>query len=78
MDLKPNVLTEYYFNDNILYTLSTTSCDSMEQSMDKIKDSYKGYKTYMTHADGDNYYVVKFVNNDKIFYIIQLEGYFHN
>jgi hypothetical protein len=72
MDLKPNVLTEYYFNDNILYTLSTTSCDTMEQSMNKINDSYKGYKTYMTHADGDNYYVVKFVNNDKIFYIIQL------
>jgi len=35
MDLKPNVLTEYYFNDNILYTLSTTSCDTMEQSMNK-------------------------------------------
>jgi len=72
MDLKPNVLTEYYFNDNILYTLSTTSCDTMEQSMDKVKDSYKGCKTYMTHTEGDNYYVVKFVNNDKIFYIIQL------
>ena len=72
MDLKPNVLTEYYFHDNILYTLSTTSFDTMEQSMDKINESYKGYKIYMTHTDGDNYYVVKFVNNDKIFYIIQL------
>lgn len=72
MDPKPIVLTEYYFNDNILYTLSSTSCDTMEQSMNKINENYKGYKTYMTHTDGDNYYVVKFVNNDKIFYIIQL------
>ncbi len=72
MDLKANLLTEYYFDNNILYTLSTTSCDTMEQSMNKINESYKGYKTYMTHTDGDNYYVIKFVNNDKIFYIIQL------
>ena len=72
MDRKANLLTEYYFDNNILYTLSTTSCDTMEQSMNKINGSYKGYKTYMTHTDGDNYYVIKFVNNDKIFYIIQL------
>ena len=72
MDLKPNLLTEYYFDNNILYTLSGKLYDSMDESLNDIFTSYKGYKTYMTHTDGDNYYVVKFTNNDKIFYIIQL------
>ena len=72
MDLKPNLLTEYYFDNNILYTLSNKFYDSMDESLNDILNSYKGYKTYMTHTDGDNYYVVKFTNNDKIFYIIQL------
>ena len=72
MDLKPNLLTEYYFDNNILYTLSTKFYDSMDKSLNHIFNSYEGYKTYMTHTEGDNYYVVKLVNNDKIFYIIQL------
>ena len=72
MDLKPNLLTEYYFNNNILYTLSSKFYDSMDESMNHILNSYKGYKIYMTNTEGDNYYVVKFTNNDKIFYIIQL------
>ena len=72
MDLKPNLLTEYYFDNNILYTLSSKFYDSMDESLNHIFNSYKGYKTYMTHTDADNYYVVKFTNNDKIFYIIQL------
>jgi len=72
MDLKPNLLTEYYFNNNILYTLSSKFYDSMDESLNDIFTSYKGYKTYMTHTEGDNYYVVKLVNNNKFFYIIQL------
>ena len=72
MDLKPNLLTEYYFDNNILYTLSSKFYDSMNESLNHIFNSYEGYKTYMTQTDGDNYYVVKLVNNDKIFYIIQL------
>jgi hypothetical protein len=72
MDLKPNLLTGYYFDNNILYTLSSKFYDSMDESMNHIFSSYKGYKTYMTHTDGDNYYVVKFTNNYKLFYIIQL------
>ena len=72
MDLKPNLLTEYYIDNNILYTLSSKFYDSIDESLNDILNSYKGYKTYMTHTDGDNYYVVKFTNNDKIFYIIQL------
>ena len=42
------------------------------KSLNDILNSYKGYKTYMTHTEGDNYYVVKLVNNNKFFYIIQL------
>lgn len=72
MDLKPNLLTEYYIDNNILYTLSSKFYDSMDESLNDIFTSYKGYKTYMTHTECDNYYVVKFTNNDKIFYIIQL------
>ena len=72
MVLKPNLLTGYYFDNNILYTLSSKFYDSMNESMNHIFSSYKGYKTYMTHTDGDNYYVVKFTNNYKLFYIIQL------
>ena len=56
----------------IFCILSTKFYDSMDESMNHIFSSYKGYKTYMTHTDGDNYYFVKFTNNDKLFYIIQL------
>ena len=49
MDLKPNLLTEYYFNNNILYTLSSKFYDSMDESMNHILNSYKGYKIYMTY-----------------------------
>ena len=31
MDLKPNLLTEYYFDNNILYTLSSKFYDSMDE-----------------------------------------------
>jgi len=76
MDLKPNLLTEYYFDNNILYTLSSKFYDSIDESLNNIFSVYKGYKIYMTHTDGDNYYVVKFTNNDKLFYIIQLSQFY--
>ena len=36
MDLKANLLTEYYFDNNILYTLSSKFYDSIDESLNHI------------------------------------------
>ena len=63
-------VTEYIFKDKQLYNYPSFKINTIDNLLDIIHEKYPDKKTYMTHTEGSDEYLIKFTNDDKhLFYL---------
>jgi len=67
--MKKYIVIEYIHKDNILYTVSNEFKDLYE-IIKMISEKYPNKKHYMTLSEGDDKYIIKFNEDDNIFFIV--------
>ena len=63
-------VTEYIFKDKQLYNYPSFKINTIDNLLDIIHEKYPDKKTYLTHTEGTDEYLIKFTNDDKnLFYL---------
>ena len=63
-------VTEYIFKDNQVYNYPSFKINTIDNLLDIIHEKYPDKKTYLTHTEGTNEYLIKFTNYDNnLFYL---------
>ena len=65
------LVSEYYYEDDLLSILSEKSYDNLSEIIQMISKKYKGLRHYMTLSEGDDKYIIRFNDNDKICFLIE-------
>ena len=65
------LVSEYYYEDDLLSILSEKSYDNLNEIIQMISKKYKGSRHYMTLSEGDDKYIIRLNNNDKICFLIE-------
>tara|TARA_B100000123_G_C25698300_1_gene414178 strand:- start:670 stop:885 length:216 start_codon:yes stop_codon:yes gene_type:complete len=65
------LVSEYFYEDDLLSILSEKSYDNLNEIIQMISRKYKGLRHYMTLTEGDDKYIIKFNDNDKICFFIE-------
>ena len=64
------LVTEYYYEDDLV-SLDKKTYQNLSEIINMISKKYKGLKHYMTLSEGDDYYIIRFNDNDKICFLIE-------
>ena len=65
------ILSEYYYEDDLFSVLEPKSYDNLNEIIQMISKKYKGLRNYMTLSEGDDKYIIRFNDNDKICFLIE-------
>ena len=65
------LVSEYYYEDDLLSILSEKSYDNLNEIIKMISKKYKGVSHYMTLTEGDDKYIIRLNNDDKICFLIE-------
>lgn len=64
------LVNEYYYEDDY-FSLDTKTYQNLSEIITMISRKYNGMKHYMTLTDGDDKYIIRFNDNDKICFLIE-------
>ena len=65
------LLSEYYYEDDLFSVLGTKTYQNLSEIIQMINRKYKGLNHYMTLTEGDDKYIIRFNDNDKICFLIE-------
>ena len=65
------LVSEYFYEDDLLSILSEKSYNNLNEIIQMISKKYKGLRNYMTLSEGDDKYIIRFNDNDKICFLIE-------
>ena len=65
------LVSEYFYEDDLLSILSEKSYNNLNEIIQMISKKYKGLRHYMTLSEGDDKYIIRFNDNDKICFLIE-------
>tara|TARA_A100001015_G_scaffold287846_1_gene358055 strand:+ start:3656 stop:3871 length:216 start_codon:yes stop_codon:yes gene_type:complete len=65
------LVSEYFYEDDLLSILSEKSYDNLSEIIQMISKKYKGLRHYMTLSEGDDKYIIRLNENDKICFLIE-------
>lgn len=66
------LVSEYYYEDDLFSVLGTKTYGNLNEIIQMISKKYKGLRNYMTLTEGDDKYIIRFNNNDKICFIVEV------
>ena len=65
------LVSEYFYEDDLLSILSEKSYNNLNEIIQMISKKYKGMQHYMTLSEGDDKYIIRLNDNDKICFLIE-------
>lgn len=65
------LVSEYYYEDDLFSILEPKSYQNLNEIISMISKKYKDMKHYMTLTEGDDKYIIRFNDNDKICFLIE-------
>ena len=65
------LVSEYIYEDDLVYVLDTKTYRNLSEIISMISKKYKGLRHYMTLSEGDDKYIIRFNDNDKICFLIE-------
>ena len=65
------LVNEYFYEDDLFSVLDTKTYNNLSEIITMISKKYKDMKHYMTLTDGDDKYIIRFNENDKICFLIE-------
>lgn len=65
------LVSEYYYEDDLFSVLEPKSYQNLSDIIQMIIKKYKGMNHYMTLTEGDDKYIIRFNDNDKICFLIE-------
>lgn len=65
------LVSEYFYEDDLLSILSEKSYNNLNEIIQMISKKYKGLRHYMTLSEGDDKYIIRLNDNDKICFLIE-------
>ena len=65
------LVSEYFYEDDLFSVLEPKSYDNLNEIIQMISKKYKGLRNYMTLSEGDDKYIIRFNDNDKICFLIE-------
>ena len=65
------LVSEYYYEDDLFSVLEPKSYQNLNEIIQMISKKYKGLRNYMTLTEGDDKYIIRFNDNDKICFLIE-------
>ena len=65
------LLSEYYYEDDYFSILPHKIYNNLSEIITMISRKYKGMKHYMTLTEGDDKYIIRFNEDDKICFLIE-------
>ena len=65
------LVSEYYYEEDLFSVLEPKSYDNLNDIIQMISRKYPGMKHYMTLSEGDDKYIIRFNENDKICFLIE-------
>ena len=65
------LVSEYFYEDDLFSVLDTKTYNNLNEIIQMVSKKYKGMKHYMTLTEGDDKYIIRFNDNDKICFLIE-------
>ena len=65
------LVNEYLYEDDYLSILETKTYQNLSEIINMINHKYKDMKHYMTLTEGDDKYIIRFNEDDKIYFIVE-------
>ena len=65
------IVSEYYYEDDLFSILPPKTYNNLNEIIQMISTKYPGIKHYMTLTEGDDKYIIRFNDNDKICFLIE-------
>ena len=65
------LVSEYFYEDDLLSILSEKSYNNLNEIIQMISKKYKGLRHYMTLSEGDDKYIIRLNDNDKRCFLIE-------
>lgn len=65
------IVSEYYYEDDLFSILPPKSYQNFNEIIQMINKKYPDMRHYMTLTEGDDKYIIRFNNNDKICFLIE-------
>ena len=65
------LVSEYYYEDDLFSVLGTKTYENLNEIIKMISKKYKGLRHYMTLTEGDDKYIIRLNNDDKICFLIE-------
>ena len=65
------LVSEYYYDDGYISVLEPKPYQNLNEIIQMISNKYPDVKHYMTLTEGDDNYIIRLNNNDKICFIIE-------
>lgn len=65
------LVSEYYYEDDLFSVLEPKSYQNLSDIIQMIIKKYKGMNHYMTLTEGDDKYIIRFNEDDKICFLIE-------
>ena len=69
--MKKYLVSEYLYEDDLFSVLGTKIYQNLSEIITMISKKYPGMKHYMTLSEGDDKYIIRFNENDKICFLIE-------
>ena len=65
------LVSEYYYEDDLFSILEPKSYQNLNEIIQMISNKYPGMNHYMTLTEGDDKYIIRLNENDKICFLIE-------
>ena len=65
------LVSEYYYEDDLFSVLGTKTYENLNEIIQMISKKYKGLRNYMTLTEGDDKYIIRLNNDDRICFLIE-------
>ena len=65
------LVNEYYYEDDLFSVLDTKTYNNLNEIIQRRSKKYKDIRHYMTLTEGDDKYIIRFNDNDKICFLIE-------
>ena len=65
------LVNEYYYEDDLFSVLDTKTYNNLNEIIQMISKKYKDIRHYMTLTEGDDKFIIRFNDNDKICFLIE-------
>lgn len=65
------LVNEYFYEDDLFSVLEPKPYQNLNEIIQMISHKYPDVKHYMTLTEGDDKYIIRFNNNDKICFIVE-------